>query len=394
MNNITYDNGRNSLMLQLSIAAGTISGTYLVIALLPPFLYKHNDATASMLRALGGAICHQMPSRSIWIRDFPCGLCAKCLGFYAGIFFSSALFILNKTTLTNVVSLPLSLLLAPILLDSLTGFTAKESDYYLYINFLLSTAAGFGLLFFLLNTISHGGLAMRLTRKCFPALLFVFIALDLYGFSTALGQEPPQAEPSPAAVVLPGGTGVILQVEGGITTKETREGDLVPLHVVSPVRVGNTVVIRGGTPARGVVAMARSASSWGGAGELVIEAKYVFAIDGSEVLVSGSSSRRGETSHGASAAAAVGAGILCLPLALTGAAVKGEEGRVLPGFELVARTLNDQTIRILSEKEQLDIQAQQEKTLREQQAAAAVRAQQMREEEERRKKKDKPSLNK
>ncbi len=372
----------------------TISGTYLILGFAPPILYKHNDVAASTLRALGGAICHQMPSRCIWIRDFPCGLCAKCLGFYVGIFSASVFFTVNRTTMKNAVSIPLSLLLIPILLDSILGFTANDTEYYLYINFSLSTASGIGLIFFLFNTISHGGFAMHLTRKCFPALLFVLIVLDLYGFSVALGQEPPQVEPAPTSVVLPGGTGVILQVEGGITTKETREGDLVPLHVVSPVRVGDTVVIRGGTPARGVVAMARSASSWGGAGELVIEAKYVYAIDGSEVLISGSSSRRGETSHGASAAVAVGAGIICLPLALTGAAVKGEEGRVLPGFELVARTLNDQTIRLLPEKEQLEIQAQQEKALREQQAAAAVRAQQIREEEERRKKKNKSSLNK
>ena len=348
---------------------------------------------ASTLRALGGAICHQMPSRCIWIRDYPCGLCAKCLGLYSGVFTSSILFISRKFVIQKTVSIAMFGLIIPILLDSWAGFTGRSSGQYVLINYFISAAAGIGFYFTLINMIFTGGITMRFVRKCFPLFLVVFIVLDIYGFSRAFGQAPAQTEESPASVILPGGAGVILQLEGGITTKETREGDAVPMFVVSPVRVKDVVVIRGGTPARGVVSMSRSASSWGGAGELVIEAKSVLAIDGSEILVSGTSSRRGETSHGASAAVAVGAGILCLPLALTGAAVKGEEGRVLPGFELVARTLNDQTVRILPEAEQIDIQRQQAEVAKRQKAAADLKMRQIREEEEKKKRRNGPSLN-
>ncbi len=231
---------------------------------------------------------------------------------------------------------------------------------------------------------------MSFIRRRLPVILAVIVAINLAGFCVALAQEPepePTTPPPRPKITIPAGTGVILQIEGGITTKESREGDAVPMHVVSPVKINETLVIRSGAPARGIVSMARSASSWGGAGELVIEAKAVPAIDGTDILLTGSSSRRGETSHGASAAVAVGTGVLCLPLALTGAAVKGEEGRVLPGFELVARTINDQTITIPTEGEQVEIQKQQEAIAQKQRAEAEARAQQLREEEARKKKK-------
>jgi len=225
---------------------------------------------------------------------------------------------------------------------------------------------------------------MSLVVRKFYLFAIVFAFINLYSFSTAFGDSAGSQEGS--AIIIPGATGVILEVEGSVTTKESREGDFVPLHVVSPVRVKDTIVIRAGTPARGIVSTAHAASSWGGAGELVIEAKSVQAIDGSEILLTGLSSRRGETSHGTSAAVAVGTGVLCLPLALTGAAVKGEEGRVMPGFELVARTLNDQTIHIPSEAEQQSIQKQQEELAKKQKAEAEARAQKIKEEEAKKKK--------
>ncbi len=30
-------------------------------------------------------ICHQLPARSFWILDFPCGLCSRCLLGYTGL---------------------------------------------------------------------------------------------------------------------------------------------------------------------------------------------------------------------------------------------------------------------------------------------------------------------
>lgn len=227
---------------------------------------------------------------------------------------------------------------------------------------------------------------MRLVVNRSLLVLMIITLLNLYGFSRALGDTATPNDAPQTSVTIPAGTGVILSVIGDISTKNYREGDAVPLQVTTPVKVKDILVIRGGTPARGIISMARSASSWGGAGELVLEAKSVQAIDGTEIPITGTTSRRGDTSHGTSAAVAVGTGVLCLPLALTGAAVKGEEGRVMPGFELVARTLNDQSIHIPSEAEQQNIQKQQEALAKQQRADAEARAQKLKEEEDKKKK--------
>ena len=63
--------------------------------------------------------------------------------------------------------------------------------------------------------------------------------------------------------------------------------------------------------------------------------------------------------HGASSAVAVGGAVICLPLGLAGAAVKGEEGEIRTGYEIVARTLGEAAVRILSEEERIQIQLQQ-----------------------------------
>lgn len=364
-----------------------VSALYSALAFLPPYFYGIDNNVASTIRHLGSAICHQRPSRCLWINDFPCGLCAKCSGFYLGLLLASLLYLL-KNVFVGVISLAISSPVLYLLLDSTILPKRAPSPEINALNFWLALIAGVGVFQSLVLLLGIKGGPMSFIRRRLSAILALVAAINLFGFGMTFAQdvEPTVPQPRPK-ITIPAGTGVILQIEGGITTKESREGDAVPMHVVSPVRISETIVIRSGTPARGVISMARSASSWGGAGELVIEAKSVAAIDGTDVLLTGSSSRRGETSHGASAAVAVGTGILCLPLALTGAAVKGEEGRVLPGFELVARTINDQTIVIPSEAEQVEIQKQQEVIAAKQRAEAEAKAQLWREEEARKKKK-------
>lgn len=200
------------------------------------------------------------------------------------------------------------------------------------------------------------GLMLRCLRRSLKAGLVLCIVMHIIGFSGVLfAQEIPLDK----IVLLPAGTPVILEVMSSITAKETREGDTVMLRVKAPVRVKDYVVINCGVMARGLVTLSRSASCWGGAGEIQIDARSVSAVDSSEVLLGGTAGRRGETLHGASASVAVGGAILCLPLGLAGAAVKGEEGEIRTGYEIVARTLSDTSIRVLSEEERIQIQQQQ-----------------------------------
>ncbi|WP_462137778.1 DUF2085 domain-containing protein [Candidatus Mycalebacterium sp.] len=59
-------------------------------------------------------ICHQFPSRSFWILEFPGGLCSRCLLGYTGIAVA-ALFVSRPQKYTNRALLGIALLLPAIL---------------------------------------------------------------------------------------------------------------------------------------------------------------------------------------------------------------------------------------------------------------------------------------
>lgn len=171
---------------------------------------------------------------------------------------------------------------------------------------------------------------------------------------------PKSAEGAPLMVpvqriLIHAGAPVILQVETGFSTEDVREGDTLALRVQRPLTVDGVVVIRQGVTARAKVTSCKPAKSWGGAGEITINVQSVPAVDGSEVMLSGAANRRGESSHGEATAVAVGTGILCLPLALTGAAVTGEDGKFPTGYEIVAHVEGDQRVKIFSQDEQQKI---------------------------------------
>lgn len=161
-------------------------------------------------------------------------------------------------------------------------------------------------------------------------------------------------------VLVHNGTPIILQVETGFSTNDVKEGDTIVLRVQRALKVNEVIVVRRGVAARAIVATCKPAQSWGGGGDISIKLKSVPAVDGSEIMVNGGARRQGESSHGEATAVAVGTGVLCLPLALTGAAVTGEDGKFPPGYEIVAHADGDQQVKIFTEEEQLRIFKEQE----------------------------------
>ncbi len=377
--------GGNPQIRKIVWSGFVICGLYVAMSLLPSVLYHFDSPYVASVRFVSGMICHQKPSKCFWLYNYPCGLCVKCLGFYIGSLFSLGLYLVSCSIAGVLLMFILSTALVFVVFDSAFDLFAGGYEYRLYVNFVLSLFGGVGSVGLFIRKLYLGGRLVRWFVDKFYFVLAVFVVVNLYGFSLAFGDAEISSEPDKKTVVIPAGTGVVLSVIGDISTKYYREGDSIPLQVAAPVKVKDILVIRSGTPARGLISLARSASSWGGAGELILEAKSVQSIDGAEIPVAGTTSRRGDTSHGASAAVAVGTGVLCLPLALTGAAVKGEEGRVMPGYELVARTINDQTINIPSESERVAIQKQQDDVAQQQKSNAESRAQKQREEENKKK---------
>lgn len=194
-------------------------------------------------------------------------------------------------------------------------------------------------------------------KKSWVWVITAVLLLHLIGISRAFAADPKK----PEEILLHSGTPVILEVESEFSSDDLQTGDTIVLRVKEPVRVKGVTVIRPGVAAKAYVADCKRAAGWGGAGQITIRLKTVEAIDGSQIRLSGRARRQGETEHGTATAVGVGAGILCLPLALTGFAVTGEEGKFPPGYEIVAHVDGDHYIRLLPEQERKKIAEEQTK---------------------------------
>jgi hypothetical protein len=147
-------------------------------------------------------------------------------------------------------------------------------------------------------------------------------------------------------VILRSGTPVFVIFDQSIDSGAANEGDTIYLRVLRPVLVDDAVVIRSGEKVRAKVIEVKKAKGWGRRGDLTVRVESTTAVDGQEVLLSAVQWREGEGSGGTATAVGVGAGLLCLPAALFGFAVKGEQGRIPIGYEIKAYADQDQKIRV------------------------------------------------
>lgn len=97
-----------------------IFGYLAVISLLAPIFeeYYFYSISNHFYNILSG-ICHQFPSKSLWIVNRPMGLCSRCFALYAS-FSTSMLFIPLFKKDKNI--LIISFLLLPLILDGLFQF--------------------------------------------------------------------------------------------------------------------------------------------------------------------------------------------------------------------------------------------------------------------------------
>ena len=104
-------------------------GYLALIALLAPIFEEYYCYSISnyFYKALSN-ICHQYPTRSLWIVNRPMGLCSRCFAVYAS-FSISLIFIPLPQNRRHFVLL--CLLFLPLLLDGLLQFyNIKESDNF------------------------------------------------------------------------------------------------------------------------------------------------------------------------------------------------------------------------------------------------------------------------
>jgi uncharacterized membrane protein len=78
----------------LFLYAFTLAGIVIWLGLifLAPYLKSRSLESNVFLYALFSPLCHQIPSRSFFIFNYPLAVCARCLGIYFGFFAGAGLF--------------------------------------------------------------------------------------------------------------------------------------------------------------------------------------------------------------------------------------------------------------------------------------------------------------
>jgi len=180
---------------------------------------------------------------------------------------------------------------------------------------------------------------MFVSRRGLAALvLAVFVFAQPH--SLALGEDQ--------KVILQSGTPVFIVFDHTIHSESVKEGDAVHLRILRPVTTDGVVLIRVGEDVIAKVTEVEEASGWGARGNLTVRVESTWAIDGQEVILSGTQRREGEGKGGTATAVGVGLGLLCLPAALFWFAIEGEEGKFPIGYELKAYVDMDHKIKVVA----------------------------------------------
>lgn len=144
----------------------------------------------------------------------------------------------------------------------------------------------------------------------------------------------------PKKVVVPTGTRIDAKVVEDIDPKTSKVGDRLLFIADKDVVVGNYVVIARGARIMAEVAESKEKGYAGQAGRILISFRTASAVDGSEIIVSGSSRREGDDKMVES----IGLGLVCCPLFLL---MKGEEGIINAGQIVPVYTIQKAEVTVI-----------------------------------------------
>lgn len=133
-------------------------------------------------------------------------------------------------------------------------------------------------------------------------------------------------------VVLNAGTAIALETLSPIRSEAVSPGQIIDFRVRTDVKVGDQIVIRGGTIAKGQVMRAERAKGIGKEGFVEVQIKSVPAVDGQEILLTGGNVyQEGEDKQTLS----IVLGVLVCILFLT---MKGKNAEIPTGYAVNAST--------------------------------------------------------
>jgi uncharacterized membrane protein len=113
----------------------------LLINFLAPLLESKMVAESYHFYSFLRNLCHQLPSRCIWIFGSNMGLCSRCFGIYSGLFLIGVIFSIKKIMKINWKIA--ALLIIPMLADSITQALGIKLSNNL-LRFVSGSLAGIG----------------------------------------------------------------------------------------------------------------------------------------------------------------------------------------------------------------------------------------------------------
>ncbi len=167
------------------------------------------------------------------------------------------------------------------------------------------------------------------------------VSMILFAFTTTfvLPVNAAAAAFDEKKVTVVSGTAVVLETVKDITTKDVKVGDKVTLSVSNDVIVEGEVVIKKGTIALGEVVVSQKNGAVGAPGKLGISIRSVPAVDGTNIVLSGSKNVEGKSKQTESIVLT----LLCCILFLI---MKGDDASISKGTSIDTYVLSNAVVTV------------------------------------------------
>ena len=176
----------------------------------------------------------------------------------------------------------------------------------------------------------------------------------LFLFLLPSGSWSEEVLEKPAALVIPDGTSVKLQMLRTISSAHAQKGERLDFVVVKDVTVGGFTIIQAGTIARGSVVSVKGKRLLGIGGKVVIQLDSVELITGDEVALRARKEIKGRSRTKSMMVEMIATGLFYLPATPVFLLSRGRDSTVLKGTEVTAYISGDsfvQTAKLLERNE-------------------------------------------
>lgn len=314
-------------------------------AIAAPLLEAHRLPLAEPLYGLLRHFCHQRPSRSWFLLGSNLALCARAFSLYATVALAGTFLLASARARAALGGLPLGaapLLAAPIVVDG----AGQLAGLWLSTNPLRAVTACLGGLAALRLILPSAPDRSPTAPGRAPALRRAVAALVVASLLLASPAAGQGAGGVAGRVGLKAGTPVFLVFPTPVSSESVAEGQNVSLRVIREVRVDGVTVIASGASATARVDRVRRPAGWGSPGALTVFVSDVETVDGQNVPLRATQEAVGQDKQTGAAVTGIIAGLLCLPSALWGFAISGDEGRIAAGTEVKAFTEADALVAV------------------------------------------------